>query len=185
MEKLLDKQQFDFSNANDMKIGVLSDTHCYINPAVKNQLIGCDLILHAGDIGSINVIHQLREISNEVISVCGNNDTAMQWEIPEHKELGKIPQIAEINLPGGSITITHGDEYYSDYGSWHKKLREIYPTAKAIIYGHSHRLVCDQAEDPWILNPGAAGDTRVQKHGVSCLQIHVNLQQWCVEEFRV
>ncbi len=184
MNKLLDKQQFDFSNADDMKVGVLSDTHCYINPSIINHLNGSNLILHAGDIGCLNVIEQLNEICDDVVSVCGNNDTTWQWESTEHNELEKIPQIAEINLPGGNITITHGDEYYSEYDMWHKKLRACFPAAKAIVYGHSHRLVCDQNEDPWVLNPGAAGETRIQKHGVSCLCIHANSKHWNVEKFR-
>ena len=97
----------------------------------------------------------------------------------------RIPQIAKINLPGGVIAITHGDEYYADYEIWHTQLRKNFSGVKAIIYGHSHRFVCDQSQLPWVLNPGAAGETRIQKHGVSCLLMHLDNQNWCVEEYRV
>jgi len=184
MDKNVNKQSFNYTENSHAKIGVLSDTHSHINPAVFHHLSDCDVILHAGDIGSIEVIKQLHEISKNVVSVCGNNDNPQQWIAHEHQDLKNIPQLAEVNLPGGSIAITHGDEHYSEYETWHKKLRNDFPSAKAIVYGHSHRLVCDQNQDPWVLNPGAAGQTRIQKHGVSCLLITANNEEWSVSEFR-
>ena len=62
-------------------------------------------------------------------------------------------------------------------------MRQHYPKAKAIIYGHSHKLVCEIDEHPWILNPGAAGKTRT-KGGASCLIMQINETQWHVSEFR-
>lgn len=185
MQKHNHTEHFDLSKFASAKIGVLSDTHSYINPAILAHLADCDVILHAGDIGSYSVIKQLREISNEVISVCGNNDNAYQWKQNEHENLMTIPQIAKVSLPSGFIVITHGDEYYADYEAWHTKLRENFSNAKAIIYGHSHRYICDQSQQPWVLNPGAAGETRIQKHGVSCLLMHTSNHEWCVEEVRV
>jgi putative phosphoesterase len=184
MDKSQNKKYFDYAAHFNVKIGVLSDTHSHINPTILGYLSGCDIILHAGDIGSTNIIKQLQEISNNVVSVCGNNDTTHQWNVTEHQDLEKIPQIAEVKLPGGIIVITHGDEYFSDYGTWHEKLRTNFPTAKAIVYGHSHRLVCDQSEKPWVLNPGAAGETRIQKNGVSCLLILASYEEWKVAEFK-
>lgn len=185
MDKLFNKKRYDLSNYNNAKVGVLSDTHSYINPEVTKHLSDCDVILHAGDIGSFKVIKQLDNICNTVISVCGNNDNPMQWHQNEHDELETIPQIAEVHLPGGMITITHGDEYYADYELWHSQLRENFSSAKAIVYGHSHRFVCDQSQQPWVLNPGAAGETRIQKYGVSCLLMHLDTQNWNIEEIRV
>ena len=185
MEKHLDKRNYDFSHYNEARIGVLSDTHSYINPSVVKHLSGCDLILHAGDIGSVNIIKQLHEISDKVISVCGNNDTAEHWNTSEHENLAQVPKIAKVELPGGMIALTHGDEHFSEYDVWHEKLRNNFPTAKAIIYGHSHRLVCDQSSEPWVLNPGAAGETRTQKHGVSCLLMNVGNEKWEVKEIKI
>ena len=185
MDKSQNKQSFNYAEHDNIKIGVLSDTHCHINPSVLEQLSDCDIILHAGDIGSIEVIKQLHKISKDVVSVCGNNDNTTQWNQKEHQDLKHIPQIAEVALPGGTIAITHGDEHYADYEIWHEKLRSSFPSAKAIIYGHSHRLVCDQSEAPWVLNPGPAGESRIQKHGVSCLLITTCKKEWKVSEFRV
>lgn len=184
MDKEKNKKYFNFVEHDNINIGVLSDTHSYINPSILDHLSNCDIILHAGDIGSIEVIKQLHEISKDVVSVCGNNDNTQQWNIAEHEDLEHIPQIAEIELPGGKIAITHGDEYFSDYDNWHESLRSNFPQAKAVVYGHSHRLVCDQNAEPWVLNPGPAGETRIQKHGVSCLLITANIKEWKVSEFR-
>jgi len=184
MDKSQNKKKFSFSDHQTVKVGVLSDTHTHINPSVAEHLSDCDLIIHAGDIGSINVIQQLQKMSNDVVSVRGNNDTEQQWLAEEHKDLQNIPQIAEVELPGGNIVVTHGDEHFSDYDVWHEKLRNNFPTAKAIIYGHSHKLVVDSNAKPWVINPGAAGETRIQKHGVSCLRIDASIGEWNVSEFR-
>jgi len=185
MDKNANKQKHDLSRLSDTTIGVLSDTHSYVNPSIATHLNNCDVILHAGDIGSISVIKQLQSNCKHVISVCGNNDNTLQWQQDEHAELKNIPQIAEVALPGGTISLTHGDEYYADYEIWHQKLRDNFANSKAVIYGHSHKLVCDQSHRPWVLNPGAAGETRVHRHGVSCLIIQASNENWQVKEYRV
>ena len=185
MDKSQNIQYVDYAKLNTVKVGVLSDTHTHINPSILGHLSGCDLILHAGDIGSIGVIKRLQKISENVVSVRGNNDNIEQWNVAEHKDLYDIPHIAEVALPGGTIAITHGDEHFSEDAIWHEKLRSNFPKAKAIIYGHSHKLVFDQSAEPWVLNPGAAGETRIQRNGISCLRIDANKEKWGVREFRV
>lgn len=173
----------DFSKQSELSIGVLSDTHSFINPAVLEKLSQCSLILHAGDIGSINVIKQLKKITKYVIPVRGNNDIAEKWASDEHAELINIARIAEIQLPGGSIALTHGDQHHA-VATRHEKLRQQFSNAKAVIYGHSHEMICDQSQNPWVLNPGAAGKSKI-KMGVSCLLIAANKQEWRVSEYRV
>jgi len=56
-----------------MRIGVVSDTHGYLNPRVVEVLEGVDRILHAGDIGSQEVILRLEAVA-PVTAVRGNND---------------------------------------------------------------------------------------------------------------
>ncbi len=182
MNKKLTALQTDFSKHGCLKVGVISDTHGSINVHVQNHLQDCEVILHAGDIGSINVINQLKSISHNVIPIRGNNDVAAKWPAHEHKELKIINELAEIKLPGGIMVVTHGDKF-NPVASRHKKLRENFPTAKAIVYGHSHQLVCDQSDTPWILNPGAAGKNRT-KGGASCLVVLTSKDQWAISEFR-
>ena len=182
MTETTQKLHQDFSTHSSLLVGVLSDTHGFINEEVQIQLSKCDVILHAGDIGSIQVIDQLKKISRIVIPVCGNNDVEIKWATHEHAALNKILDIADIKFPGGNVIVMHGDQYFSAKNR-HEKMRQHYPNAKAIIYGHSHKLVCDFDEHPWVLNPGAAGKTRT-KGGASCLILQTNEKQWQVREFR-
>ncbi len=182
MNKKLTVLQKDFSKHDYLKVGVISDTHGSINVHVQNHLRGCEVILHAGDIGSINVIQQLKSISRNVIPIRGNNDVDAKWHSHEHEELKMINELAEIKLPGGIVVVTHGDKF-NPVASRHKKLRENFPTAKAIVYGHSHKLVCDQSDTPWVLNPGAAGKN-LTKGGASCLVVLTSRDQWAISEFR-
>ncbi len=172
----------DFSKHTSLSVGILSDTHGYINPYIERQLSNCEVILHAGDIGSIHVIRQLKQNCKNVISVRGNNDIPEKWAQDEHKALHQIPTVAEIKLPGGSIVLTHGDKF-NPVAKRHDKMRTHFANASAIVYGHSHKLVCDQKHQPWVLNPGAAGK-RITKGGASCLVMHTKKDHWQISEFR-
>jgi predicted phosphodiesterase len=87
-----------------------------------------------------------------------------------------------VDLPGGSLAVVHGHKVW-DCHDPHKRLRNLFPQARAIVYGHSHIRVCDLDSRPWVLNPGAAG--RVRTHGgASCLVLHVNGDAWHVETLR-
>ena len=183
MKQSANIQYKDLSSNTNLKIGIVSDTHSYLDPKLIQHLNDCDTILHAGDIGSIRVIQQLKQISPNVISVRGNNDIESKWSSNEYADLDNIPEIAEIKLPGGHITMLHGDKYFS-VSVRHEKMRQDFANSKAIVYGHSHIMVCDKTEDPWMLNPGAAGKTRT-KGGASCLVITANKQTWDVSQFRV
>lgn len=182
MKKPTQTIQKDFSNHQALLVGILSDTHGHINEDVQKQLSRCDVILHAGDIGSIQVIQKLKKISQNVIVVRGNNDVKEKWPTNEHSHLNTIVDVAEVILPGGTIVILHGDRY-NPVAKRHEKLRQLYPDVKAIVYGHSHILVCDMDKIPWVLNPGAAGLART-KGGASCLIMQTNNQKWKISEFR-
>ena len=173
---------YDFSHCKRMRVGIISDTHGHIDLDILTHLAGCELILHAGDIGSSSVLHRLRAICNNVIPVRGNNDCAAKWSSQEHEELTGISKLAEIKLPGGNIVLTHGDTF-DPPAQRHENLRRHFTSSTAIVYGHSHLLVCDQGQKPWVLNPGAAGKSRTNG-GASCLLVSINDMQWSVSEFR-
>ena len=75
-----------------MKIGILSDTHGFFHPALREVVAGVDYIVHAGDIGLLPVLRQLEAIA-PVVAVRGNIDGARKCRmldnatgIPELKE---------------------------------------------------------------------------------------------------
>ena len=144
-----------------LKIGILSDTHGAVHPQIVELINDCDFALHAGDIVDIEVLQKLNP-KQEVFAVRGNNDY----------HITHLEDVEVLNLPGGKIVIEHGHRH-GHYEPCHESLRKSYPDAKAIIYGHTHRQVVDKTKTPWVINPGAAGETR-NYDGAKCLMITID-----------
>jgi putative phosphoesterase len=165
-----------------VRLAVVSDTHGSVAPEILEIVTGCDLVVHAGDVGSAQVLRALRTCVDEVLAVRGNNDIASKWPTSEVSVLNRLPQEFRLALPGGDLVVVHGH----DAGAGprrHQRLRRRYPDVRAIVYGHSHRLAFDCAENPWLLNPGAAGHTRTFG-GPSCLILEAGKSAWKVRPVR-
>ena len=127
-----------------MQIGVISDTHGLLRPEVPKLFVDADLILHAGDIGSPEVLSALEAIA-QVVAVRGNNDKGT-WA-------RSIPDTKTVRIRAGlSIYIIHD-------------LKELdsRPPARpvqVIVSGHSHRPLVEQRDGILFLNPGSAGPRR-------------------------
>lgn len=164
------------------RIAILSDTHGSLHPGVAELVRSCDVAVHAGDIGCIEVIRALRPRMRRVIAVRGNNDIPARWPGPQQALLGRIPMSATLHLPGGRLVVEHGHRA-GRVATRHQVLRARYAAARLIVYGHSHRLCCDLDEQPWVVNPGAAGQARTFG-GSSCLLLHVSSSDWVIEPHR-
>ena len=151
-----------------MKIGLLSDTHGWLDPRIGATLSEADCIVHAGDVLGAHVLEQLEALSRQhrVVAVAGNNDRFHGVDLPEEMEL---------SLPGGCLTVVHGDRF-GNHPS-HARLRQQWPQSRTIVYGHTHRIAQDQEMEPWVLNPGAAGRTRLHG-GPSCMMLIAQSQHW-------
>jgi uncharacterized protein len=57
-----------------VKVGIVSDTHGFVDPRVIEALAGCEIVVHGGDVGSTEVIEALEQVCPRVIAVVGNND---------------------------------------------------------------------------------------------------------------
>ncbi|HVS00382.1 MAG TPA: metallophosphoesterase family protein [Thermoanaerobaculia bacterium] len=122
-----------------MRVGVLSDTHSLLRPRVLELLAGCDRILHAGDVGDLAILEQLRRIA-PVEAVRGNVDSGE--ELPEELsgDLGGLP-----------FRMIHRREDAPP--SWLRGLR-------LLVFGHSHRPELEWRGSCLLLNPGACGPRR-------------------------
>ena len=125
------------------RIGVISDTHGLLRDGLVSLLAGCDLIIHAGDIGDPSILHELRTIS-EVVAVRGNVD-AGSWA-----QALKLCEIVEVS--SRKMFVIH-------------RLNDIAinPASEgidAVIYGHTHRPDIRSTEGVLYLNPGSAGPRR-------------------------
>ena len=132
-----------------MRLGVISDTHGLLRPEVLEVFEGVDHILHCGDVGKWDVVVDLEALA-PVTAVYGNTD-----------DLGiraKLPQVAEIDLDGFRIVVTHGDQLGSPTPA---KLHEAFPDAEIILYGHTHKPLLELVDKTvTVMNPGGAGAPR-------------------------
>jgi putative phosphoesterase len=163
------------------RVLLLADTHGRLDARIAALARECDVVVHAGDVGSAAVLDTLRVGGAEVIAVRGNNDVPSKWPRADHAVLAALEGVAHIELPDGVLVATHGDRHAPAVR--HARLRAAYPEARAIVYGHSHRLLVDESMTPWILNPGAAGHARTYG-GPSCITLEVRSRSWRIEPHR-
>lgn len=130
-------------------IGILSDTHGYLNPALKSFFEPCDEIWHVGDWGNWETMEELLKWK-PVRGVFGNIDG---------KEVrGRYPQDLVFMAEEVKVWMTHIAGYPGHYGTGIKsRIKQIRPDL--LICGHSHilRVMKDNAFGMMYFNPGAAG----------------------------
>lgn len=163
-----------------MHVLLVADTHGFLDPRIAALAEQVDVVVHAGDIGSGEVLGQL-ERRARLVAVRGNNDLPGKWCEGEERLPG-LPREAAVELPGGELVVVHGDRA-GPAANRHRRLRGTYPEARAVVYGHSHRLTLDTEAPVWVLNPGAAGRTRTFG-GPSCILLSASRDAWSVEERR-
>jgi len=154
-----------------LTLGVIADTHVpdraiRLNPKVIPVLreAGAAAILHAGDICSPEVLRQLSEVA-PVHAVMGNRDVWL---------LSHLPMKLSLEFMGITIGLTHGHGGLSGYFTqklsyifkgyqfvqYQKRLRMEFPTARVVIFGHTHRSENTWSDDVLIFNPGPASKLR-------------------------
>jgi len=169
----------DINNQKSITVAIISDTHCQLNPGILEVINQADIAVHAGDIGNASVLQQMRPKSGQVFAVTGNNDHPVMWPPDQAAQLANIPKTVQFKLPGGSIAVEHGDRHDMIKPD-HASLRQAFPDARLIVYGHTHKMVIDDETQPWVVNPGAAGYTRTHG-GSSCLLLTTCESDWTIE----
>ncbi len=131
-----------------MKIGLLSDTHSYLDPKVFDYFKDCDEIWHAGDIGDPAVINALEQF-RPVRAVFGNiDDKDLQVRFPED---------LWFDCEGINIWMTHIGGAPPNYNPRVKKILKT-KTPDVFICGHSHILRVKKDGSMLYVNPGACGN---------------------------
>src|SRR5438105_2971898 len=125
-------------------IGLISDTHGMLRPAVHHAFAGVDVILHAGDVGGSEILDELRLIA-PVHAVSGNTDPA-----------GLYMEQLEITFGGLRVHVSHGHELGAPTP---RKLAVAYD-ADVIVYGHTHQQMLSTIDKRLLVNPGSAGPRR-------------------------
>ncbi len=158
-----------------MRIGLLSDTHGFLDPTLRDHFTECDEIWHAGDIGSLNVLHELASWSKPIRSVYGNID-------PREIRMETAEDLWW-NCEDVPVFMTHIAGYPGRYNQRVVQLiRERKP--ELVICGHSHilKIMYDQQLHHLHVNPGACGNHglhqmrtavrfTVDKHEITGMQV--------------
>lgn len=147
-----------------MKIGILSDTHGWLDERIIHHFKECDEILHAGDVGNVSVIEQLEQFK-PTVGVYGNIDGTEIRAI--------FPETQVFMREGLNIYITHiaGTPSRYEKGLF-SKLKEEAPNI--LVCGHSHilKVMPDKKLNNLLyINPGAAG-----KHGFHKMRTIIKLE---------
>jgi putative phosphoesterase len=134
-----------------MQIGVVSDTHGYADPAFTELFRDVSCIIHAGDIGTSEVLEALSAIA-PVHAVRGNVD--------HDPKLLILPEQLQLNLDGLRLLVVH-------------RLQDAHPEpdTQVVVSGHSHRAVVEERDRILYLNPGAAGRQGFHRERTAALLI--------------
>lgn len=131
------------------RIGLISDTHSYLDPKVAVHFADCDEIWHAGDFGSYEVAQKLRAIK-PLRGVYGNIDG--------QDIRSEFEECAQFEIEGVRVMLFHIGGYPPNYNKVTKPIIAAYKP-KLFISGHSHilKVIYDPAMACLHINPGAAG----------------------------
>lgn len=136
------------------KIGVISDTHLRkpdekLFAIAKKYFYDVDLIVHAGDMVTLDVLDCFAGLGKEIQAVCGNMDS------PEIQRL--YPVSRTFTIEECSMGIIHG--WGSPHGIRHR-ICASFDNVDAIIYGHTHQAFSAMEAGIFFFNPGSPTDSR-------------------------
>jgi putative phosphoesterase len=144
--------------AEQVMVAVLADTHMKpgrataLPPLVVDELGRCDVILHAGDLLTAEVLEELAGYA-PVHAVLGNND---------HDLVGRLPERLELDVGGVAVAMVHDSGARKGRPA---RLRRWFPAADLVVFGHSHEPVDEAGEDGQrLFNPGSPTQRRRQPH---------------------
>ena len=130
-----------------MRIGVISDTHNYLDPKVTKLFAGVEHILHGGDVGQPQLLAELGAIA-PVTAVAGNTD-----EPGFHYPLTKM-----VELGGRRFLLHHIVDPNALPDSLQERIAQGQP--EVVIFGHTHKPFCQSIGGRLFFNPGYAGKQR-------------------------
>jgi len=126
-----------------VRVGLISDTHGLLRPAVLDALRGSHYIVHAGDIGTLDILRALETIA-PVTAVRGNNDNG-EWA-------QRLPELAVLDVGDVRIGVIHDIKCLTTDPSG--------MGYRAVVSGHSHHPRVSERDEVLYVNPGSAGPRR-------------------------
>jgi uncharacterized protein len=139
-----------------MLVAVISDTHMprgarRLPDAFVERIRAADLLLHAGDYVTVEVLRELERIGPPLVGVHGNVDTA------ELRRL--LPAERIVRVEDARIAMVH--DAGASAGRLERLRRRFGDSADAVVFGHSHLPLHERAADGFqIFNPGSPTERR-------------------------
>jgi uncharacterized protein len=130
-----------------MKIGVISDTHNFLDPRVFKLFEGVAHILHGGDIGLPHVLAELEQIA-PVTAVSGNTD----------EPVFRYPLTKVVVLADRKFLLHHIVNPHALADTLCERFEEERP--HVVVFGHTHKPFCETIDGTLYFNPGYAGKSR-------------------------
>jgi putative phosphoesterase len=130
-----------------MKIGVISDTHGWLDPKIPRLFAGVEHILHAGDIGSDGIVVGLEAVA-PVTAVLGNTDSSPAFRLTE-----------VATLAGRKFLVHHIVNPHALTEELRLRIARERPAA--VVFGHTHKAFCETLDGVLYLNPGYAGKPKL------------------------
>jgi putative phosphoesterase len=137
-------------------IAIISDTHLpkgtrRLPDRCVDRIRAADLLIHAGDISTPEVLAEIEELGPPVMAVHGNVDS---------EDLKRaLPESLMLTAEGAKIAVVH------DAGPFTKRLERMrlrFPDADAVVFGHSHIPLHEERDGFQIFNPGSPTERRRQ-----------------------
>lgn len=129
-----------------MKLGIISDTHDFLDPRIAEIFSGVDHILHGGDVGSHTLLLELETIA-PVTAVLGNTDGGLSLNLTEVAKIG-----------GHKFLVHHIVNPHAL--SEELKVRIARERPDVVVFGHTHKPFNEVIGGVLFLNPGYAGKQR-------------------------
>ena len=145
------------------RIGLISDTHGLLRPEAIAALHGSELILHAGDVGKVEILDELRKIA-PVIAIRGNVDTAPWCS----------------SLRETEVVQTQAAAFYLIHNIAQLDLNPSAAEIQIVLFGHSHQPAQYKKDGVLYINPGSAGPRRFNLP-ISLATLDLRATPWAVQ----
>jgi len=143
-----------------MILGLISDTHGLLREQAVEALQGCDLIIHAGDVGELGILDKLRALA-PVVAIRGNIDKG-----------SVLPETALTSAGSFSIYVIHDLKKFD--------LDPAVAGIHIVVSGHSHKPLATTRAGVLYINPGSAGPRRFRLP-ITVARLDLDRVPWEVE----
>ena len=148
------------------RVAVISDTHLprgarALPPRCVELCRDADLLLHCGDVVTLEVWEELQRLGPPLAGVFGNMDDFALHELLPHDRVVEVggAKIGMVHIPGASL-------------DREARLAARFPGCGAVIYGHTHVPQVERFGEIWILNPGSPTERRrAPAHAMLILEV--------------